>query len=160
MLNHTGALWHYLGSFILYTLGAVALIYGAYWYARRSTRGALPDTVQHSQLQLPALEIESVLALEPQKTLYVIRSGQERFLVSSSGDNTTLLSRLEPVFTEQAEVSEIPVVQETSRLEPWYALQQPLNQSLNQPLNQPLKSETFGSRFIKSVQWLVSSRMK
>jgi flagellar biogenesis protein FliO len=157
MLNHTGALWHYLGSFVLYTLGAVALIYGAYWYARRSGRGALPDTTPNSQLQIPALEIESVLALEPQKTLYVIRSGQERFLVSSSGDNTTLLSRLEPVVTEPAEVSEeIPVVQETPRLEPWYALQQPLNQSLSQPL----KSETFGSRFIKSVQWLVSSRMK
>jgi flagellar biogenesis protein FliO len=158
MLNHTGALWQYLGSFVLYTLAAVALIYVAYWYARRSTGGVLPDTSKNSSSsQIQTLEIESTLALEPQKTLYVIRSGKERFLVASSEDDMTLLSRLDPVFTEQVEVpEEIPVVQETPRLEPWYALQQPLNQSLSHPL----KSDTFGSRFLKSVQWLVSSRMK
>lgn len=151
MLNHTGALWHYLGSFLLYTLGAVALIYGAYWYARRST-GMLPGAVKKADPQLPALEIESTLALEPRKTLYVIRSGQERFLLAASGESAELLSRLEPVATEEPVPVEIPVVEETPRLEPWYALQQP-----SRP---PVSSETFGSRFVKSVQWLVSSRMK
>ncbi|WP_373532889.1 FliO/MopB family protein [Vampirovibrio sp.] len=154
MLNHTGALWHYLGSFVLYTLGAVALIYGAYWYARRSSGGFLSGAAKNNNSQRPVLEIESILPLEPRKNLYVVRAGHERFLLAASGDDTTLLSQLEPEFSEPPEMSEIPVVQETPRLEPWYALQQPTH------VHSGRKPDTFGARFVKSVQWLVSSRMR
>lgn len=153
MLNHTGALWQYLGSFVLYTLGAVALIYGAYWYARRSTGGLISGASKQSDPQVPALEVETTLALDPRKTLYVIRSGQERFLLAASGDDTQLLSRLESVAVKQPADVEIPIVEETPRLEPWYAIPQPSRPAAQQ-------AETFGSRFVKSVQWLVASRMK
>lgn len=146
MLSHTGTLWQYLGSFVLYTLGAVGLIYAAYWYARRSIMPAASPS-QADAPQFP-LAIEATLGLEPHKTLYVIRSGDERFLISVSGESTQLLSKLETPISAN---SEIPVVPETQRLEPWFAQHQAVSQK---------PQSTLSSRFIQSVQWLVSSRMK
>ncbi len=152
MLSHTGTLWHYLSSFVLYTLGAVALIYGAYWYARRSTSGPLPGLSKKVEPETP-LMLESTLALEPRKNLYVIRAGKERFLVSTSGEDTHLLSKLEPVPAEVAAAELIPEVEATPRLEPWYAHSQPVRPVVP-------RSNGFGARFVQSVQWLVASRMK
>lgn len=155
MLSHTGTLWQYLGSFVLYTLGAVALIYGAYWYARRSTTGFLPGAAATvpEEAEVP-LVLEASLSLEPQKNLYIIRSGKERFLIAASGEATQLLSKLESVETEAEAPVEIPIVEETPKLEPWYT---PGPQPVAPPA---IRRESFGSRFVKSVQWLVSSRMK
>lgn len=150
MMNHTGALWQYLGTFVLYTLGAVGLIYGAYWYARRSS-GLLSGNSAKTNPQVPALEVESALPLDPRNTVYVIRSGSERFLIAASGEETTLLSKLEPLASEVA-VEEIPVVTETERLEPWFATP-PVARAV--PVRQG-----FGARFAQSIQWIVSSRMK
>lgn len=41
------------------------------------------------------LSIESRLGLEPRKSLYVIKAGTERFLVSTDGERTNLLTKLE-----------------------------------------------------------------
>lgn len=152
MINHSGALWHYLGSFVLYTLGAIGLIYGIYWYARR-TSGGLLSGAGKGNAQLPTLQVESTLPLDPRRTLYVIRSGSERFLISAAGDDTSLLSRLEPIQSEESLEAEIPVVMETERLEPWYA-SSPVVRST------PVPSAGLGARFVQSLQWLVASRMK
>lgn len=152
MLSHTGTLWQYLGSFVLYTLGAVGLMYGAYWYARRSIVNAAPAT----PVEAPnAMVLESSLSLEPQKTLYIVRVGEERFLISTTAEGLQFLSKLEKEILLVPE-AEIPTVRETPRLEPWYAN---AGQQVALPV-MPRRTETFGSRFIKSVQWLVSSRMK
>ncbi|WP_303672546.1 flagellar biosynthetic protein FliO [Vampirovibrio chlorellavorus] len=150
MMNHTGALWQYLGTFVLYTLGAVGLIYGAYWYARRSS-GLLSGGSTKVDPQVPTLQVESSLPLDPRNTVYVIRSGSERFLIAASGEETNLLSKLEPVASEVT-VEEIPVVTETERLEPWFA--PPVV-----PRTVP-RRQGFGARFAQSIQWIVSSRMK
>lgn len=149
MMNHTGALWQYLGTFVLYTLGAVGLIYGAYWYARRSS-GLLSGGSNTVDPQVPTLQVESSLPLDPRNTVYVIRSGSERFLIAS-GEETTLLSKLEPLISE-VPVEEIPVVTETERLEPWFA-------PPAVPRTVP-RRQGFGARFAQSIQWLVSSRLK
>lgn len=152
MLSHTGTLWQYLGSFVLYTLGAVGLMYGAYWYARRSIAATSPTAPAEAP---NAMVLESSLSLEPQKTLYIVRIGEERFLMATTAEGLQLLSKLEKETPLVPEV-DIPVVQETPRLEPWYAS---AGQQVTLPVL-PRRTESFGSRFIKSVQWLVSSRMK
>jgi hypothetical protein len=159
MLSHTGTLWHYLGSFILYTLMAVGLIYGAYLYARKASvvkpflgLGKKPESPS-----APKLILESSLALEPRKTLYVVCAGNERFLIAASGESTQLLSKLEEssqtagtsamAATSVAAVTLPPVDRVDER--PWYT-EAPI-------ITRPQKAG-FGARFVQSVQWLVSSR--
>ena len=91
-----GTLWHYLGSFILYTLLAIGFIYVAYWYARRHSGQWLLRHGKRPAAEAPRLEVESTLTLEARKNLYVIRSGGERFLIATSMEGTQFLSRLEP----------------------------------------------------------------
>lgn len=154
MLSHTGTLWQYLGSFLLYTLGAVALMYGAYWYARRSIATPPPAATDEAP---SALLLEASLPMEPQKTLHIVRVGEERFLIATTAEGMQLLSKLEPE-APVAQESDIPVVQETPRLEPWYA--NAASQQVTLPVLSRRATESFGSRFVRSVQWLVSSRMK
>jgi flagellar biogenesis protein FliO len=42
-----------------------------------------------------SLRVEDTLSLSARKTLYVIRSGKERFLIAGDMERTTLISRLE-----------------------------------------------------------------
>src|ERR1044072_1229538 len=98
MLHHTGTLWQHLGSFILYTLFAIGMIYAAYYYARKHSGNLLGGL---GEKIIPGgkmkLEVESSLSLEPRKTLYVVRAGAELFLLSPSMEGTQFLSRLESV---------------------------------------------------------------
>ncbi len=91
-----GTLGYYLGSFILYTVGAIGVIYGIFLYLKKNPNGLplqFPKKSVHSQ---QTLRVESVLSLEARKNLYVVCSGQERFLIATSMEGTQLLSRLEP----------------------------------------------------------------
>lgn len=77
---------------------------------------------QQSTLQQPSLTegsaelmVESAVTLELQKTLYVIRSGQERFLIATSDQGIQLLTPLEaappkpsPVSSEEENTSTHP----------------------------------------------------
>ena len=148
MLNHTGTLWHYLGSFVLYTLLAIGCIYAAYCYFRKSPGGSMLPLGRKAEKADPnKLTLESVLPLEPRKTLYVVRSGPERFLISASGDDTALLSKLEPV---PSVVEILDMVPEDTSDRPWYT---------ERP-NLRVRKQTMGERFRQSVQWLVSSRSR
>ena len=42
-----------------------------------------------------SLKIEDTLSLSPRKTLFVIRDGNERFLIAADLERTTLISKLE-----------------------------------------------------------------
>ena len=41
------------------------------------------------------LGVEDVMSLTPRKNLYVVRAGNERFLIASDMERTTLISKLE-----------------------------------------------------------------
>lgn len=41
------------------------------------------------------LYIENALRLNPKKQIYIVRAGNERFLVASDAENTTMLAKLE-----------------------------------------------------------------
>ncbi len=146
-MTHTGTLWQYLGSFVMYTLMTVGLIYGVFWYTRKASGIATATEEAKGSLVL-----ESTLALEPNKTLYVVRSGSERFLLSASGEGTQLLSALAsvpgPILAE-------PVSEPVAQVElPWYASVP----STSRPV--AIRRQSFGQRFVQSVRWLVTSRTR
>lgn len=89
-------MWHYLGSFIVYTLAAIALIYGMFVVLKKNPRLLALLTMSAIPVDKPvALAVETSMALEARKTLYIIRSGDERFLIATSPEGTQFLSRLE-----------------------------------------------------------------
>lgn len=160
MLSHTGTLWHYLVSFIGYTLLAIGMIYGTFLYIRKFT-GRTPlsapanDSVPDEAVTVSTLALETSLALEPDKNLYIVRSLQERFLVATSSEGVQLISKLESVSPPKEDAPEVDLPVVASAIEkPWYA-EIPKAPVLPQA---PPVSSGFGARFLKSVQWVVSSR--
>ena len=79
---------------------AIGLIYGAFLYLKKHPRGLMKlMQMTNGQTRLSsqqeALVVESSLPLEIRKNLYIIRAGQERFLVATSTEGTQFLARLE-----------------------------------------------------------------
>jgi len=115
--------WQYLGAFTGYTLFAIGLIYASFFYLRRNPAllamlsknptaffmsFAKSSSKNSGQAKVAPLAIETALPIEARKTLYIIRSGNERFLIATSAEGTQFLSKLaEESPAEQAdEVSE------------------------------------------------------
>ena len=98
MIAHSAAngLGHYLVSFIAYTLLAVGAIYAAFFFLKQNPRllAFLARRPQPGQNQKTPLSVETMLPLETRKALYIIRSGEERFLIATSAEGTQFLSKL------------------------------------------------------------------
>jgi hypothetical protein len=177
-VSHTTSLWHYGSSFLVYTLLTVAVIYGAYWYTRKNaaTRFVPPPAPMPEVAPAPeALVLESALPLEnpgaeAPHVLYVVRTGSERFLIAAGGAEPKLLSKLEAVPSASAshyheyqddDDEAVPVSALHQVDLPWYAQQPaPRPMAVSTPVPLPMRRSTFGERFVKSVQWLITSRMK
>ena len=58
------------------------------------------------------LKVENMLKLSPVKTIYVIKAGNEKFLIAGDTSNTTMLAKLDKdnvqEMTEQDNVREFP----------------------------------------------------
>jgi flagellar biogenesis protein FliO len=142
MVDSGATIWHYLASFALYTLLAVGVIYAAYFVIRRN-----PALGNLAGLQFPkssaqsqqGLRVESILPLEARKNLYVVRSGQERFLIATSLEGTQLLSRL--VDADEAEQPEGQLTAEQPSVEPGTAADP-------------------RQRFVESLRWVFGNRFK
>ena len=79
----------YLSNFIVYLLAMIGLIILAlYVYKKFNVSG-------FSSRKNNTLHVEDTLSLTPRKTLYVIRNGNERFLIEGDMERTTLISKLE-----------------------------------------------------------------
>jgi hypothetical protein len=159
MYPENPSLSHYLMNFMLYTLGAVGLIYAAFWYIRQQVGKTQKQPHNESPPEAAALEsaappsmplgvgtgleIESVLPMESQQTLYVLRAGRERFLLSVSGEKTNLLSRLENAAVEETSGAQLP----------WFTVPPAEQQAVT---NAP--KLTASSRLVESIRWLVSAR--
>jgi len=144
---------------MFYTLTAVGMMYAVFYYLRTKVKNpqsspliseieSAPDTPVVPQLPLgvgTGLEVESVLPMENQQSLYVLRAGRERFLISVSGDKTTLLSKLESASVE--------TVKATADL-PWFKA--PEAPPIQEPVCTPKASAS--QRFMQSLQWLISAR--
>jgi flagellar biogenesis protein FliO len=78
----------YLLHFIIYTMAMLGIIVLAI-FTYKMTYGTGKFGI-HSSL----LSVTDSMKLTPKKTLYVVKAGDERFLIASDFDSTTLISKL------------------------------------------------------------------
>lgn len=112
---------HYIGQFMVTTLSLV----GGLWLLSvwlQQKLGKLPSVPGLKMTQNP-LQLEASLRLEPRKTLYVVRHGQQRFLLSSHGDSTQLISTLDAA--QAVAVEEALQTESDSVPQPMVAVMQP-----------------------------------
>ena len=79
---------HYLVNFAIYTMAMIGLICFALVVYKKFSLGTI--TAKRKGI----LKIEDALGLSPRKTLYIIKAGEERFLISADIDRTALISKL------------------------------------------------------------------
>lgn len=86
---------HYIGQFMVTTLGLIGILWLVSVFLQQKL-GKLPGVSSFKAKHNP-LKLEASLRLEARKTLYVVRHGDQRFLLASHGDKTELLSPLEAI---------------------------------------------------------------
>lgn len=79
---------HYIISFIVYTFAMSGLIALALFVYKKVTN------ISSSNKKTKMLSVEEVLNINPRKALMVVKAGNERFLIASDVDKTTLISKL------------------------------------------------------------------
>lgn len=79
----------YIANFTVYTMAMLGLIFFAIFVYKKFMEGGL------SNKNSKYLSIEETMPINPRKSLLIVRAGNERFLVASDMDRTTLLSKLD-----------------------------------------------------------------
>ncbi len=80
---------HYILNFSVYTMAMIGLICFALFVYKKFSLSTM-NTKRRG-----LLKIDDVLSLSPRKTLYVIKAGDEKFLIATDADRTALISKLE-----------------------------------------------------------------
>lgn len=79
---------HYLINFAAYTLAMVGLIFLCLLVYKKSVMDGQKGT------SAEFLAVENRLSLSPRKSLYVVKAGNEKFLIAADVDKTTFLAKL------------------------------------------------------------------
>lgn len=79
----------YISNFIVYFLAMIGIIILALYVYKKFSISSF------STRRTNSLKIEDTLSLSPRKTLFVVRDGNERFLIAADLERTTLISKLE-----------------------------------------------------------------
>ena len=79
----------YIANFTVYTMAMVGLIFFALLTYKKFFCG------NSFGRKSDFLSIEETISLAPRKNLYVVKAGNERFLVASDSDRTSLISKLD-----------------------------------------------------------------
>lgn len=79
----------YAANFTVYTMAMIGLIFFALFVYKKVLGGN--SFAKKSEF----LGIEDTISLAPRKNLYVVRAGNERFLVASDMERTSLISKLD-----------------------------------------------------------------
>lgn len=79
----------YLINFTVYTAAMVGIIFLALFVYKKVSQGY--GMTSKSKF----LGVEDSINLAPRKNMYIVRAGNERFLVASDADRTTLISKLD-----------------------------------------------------------------
>ena len=91
----------YLVNFAVYTMamiGAILLCFVIY-------KKTVIDS-KFSQTDKSNLEVENALNLSQRKTLYVIKAGEEKFLIAADAERTSFLAKLNSNYTDNIDISE------------------------------------------------------
>ena len=78
----------YLANFMVYTLAMVGVIVVALLIFKKATTGGIAGG------KSKYLRVLDTLSIAPRKTLYIISTGREKFLIAGDVDKTTLISKL------------------------------------------------------------------
>lgn len=78
----------YLANFMVYTLAMVGIIVVALLVFKNSTTGGITGG------KSKYLKVLDTLNIAPRKTLYIVSTGREKFLIAGDVDKTTLISKL------------------------------------------------------------------
>lgn len=87
----------YLVNFAVYTMAMIGLIFFALMLYKKFAIGG--DCSKKSGF----LGVEESISIAPRKNLYVVRAGNERFLIAGDVDKTTLISKLDDGFEHRIE---------------------------------------------------------
>ncbi len=78
----------YIANFTVYTMAMIGLICFAVFVYKKFTDGTMRSD------NTKFLSVEDSMSLSPRKTLHVVRAGNEKFLIASDIERTTLISKL------------------------------------------------------------------
>lgn len=79
----------YIMNFTVYTMAMLGLIFFAIYIYKKVINGGLCKNNNKF------LSIEETMSINPRKSIMVVRAGNEKFLIASDIDRTTMLSKLE-----------------------------------------------------------------
>jgi flagellar biogenesis protein FliO len=79
----------YLGNFIVYTLAMIGVMMIALFVFKKSMH------VSGGKGGAKHLRVIDAMSLAPRKTLYVVSTGNEKFLIAGDAERTTLISKLQ-----------------------------------------------------------------
>lgn len=79
----------YLINFAVYTMAMVGALLLCFVVYKKTVMGN-----KYSKNPQDNLEIENSLSISPKKTLYVVKAGDEKFLIASDPECTTFLAKL------------------------------------------------------------------
>lgn len=85
----------YLINFLIYTLAMVGLIFFALFVYKKFS------TIKICSKKINILSVVDVLNVAPRKCFYIIKAGEEKFLVASDIEKISLISKLETESTQQ-----------------------------------------------------------
>lgn len=93
----------YLANFMVYTLAMIGVIAIALLVFKNSSGFSGGNQSKH-------LKVLDTLSIAPRKTLYIVSTGQEKFLIAGDVSKTTLIAKLQDTAPKET----IPSVVETS----------------------------------------------
>lgn len=93
----------YLANFMVYTLAMIGVIAIALLVFKNSSGFGGGNQSKH-------LKVLDTLSIAPRKTLYIVSTGQEKFLIAGDVSKTTLISKLQDTAPKET----LPSVVETS----------------------------------------------
>ncbi len=79
----------YILNFTVYTMAMCGLIFFALFIYKKFADGGIYS--KNSKF----LKVEDTLSIGPRKTLYVVKAGNEKFLIAGDAEKTSLISKLE-----------------------------------------------------------------
>lgn len=98
-------MYNHLTGFFVYMLAMMGLIFVAFIVVKKTI------SLTTNNIKNGFLSIEGSLSLEPRKSIYLIKAGSERFLVSSDMNDVKFLTRLSdeniPPLVEETDNNEI-----------------------------------------------------
>lgn len=96
----------YLANFMVYTLAMVGVIVVALLVFKNATTGGCVKKSKY-------LKVVDTMSLGPRKTLYIVSTGSEKFLIAGDVDKTTLISKLENTSSDTLVEENIPSFKDT-----------------------------------------------